>query len=115
MNPYMILAQNHHRKDSLDVLLSRWAYRLAQVGEQVVAGSFDFLHLAYRRRKAVAELRSLSDRLLADIGISRSDIPSVVDDMLRETPGTAKPLTSVRLGAMPSGDNANDDRPKAAA
>lgn len=115
MNPYMILARNHHRKDPLDILLSRWAYRLVHVGEQLVAGSIDFLHLAYRRRKAVAELRSLSDRLLADIGISRSDIPSIVNDMLREPADTAKPLASVRLGEMPSAHNANDDTPRAAA
>ncbi len=34
-----------------------------------------------RRRQAIYELRALSDHLLADIGIVRYEIPSVVDGM----------------------------------
>ena len=34
---------------------------------------------AVRRRHAIAELRSLSDRELADIGLQRSEIPYVLD------------------------------------
>lgn len=36
-----------------------------------------------RRRRAIAELRGLSDAQLKDIGIARADIPSLVDDMLK--------------------------------
>ena len=36
-----------------------------------------------RRRSAIQELSALSDRQLADIGLLRADIPSVVDDLLK--------------------------------
>jgi uncharacterized protein YjiS (DUF1127 family) len=34
-----------------------------------------------RRRSALAELNNLTDRELADIGITRSDLPQIVKDM----------------------------------
>ena len=36
----------------------------------------------YRRQRAIAELRALSDNLLADIGIRRDEIDSAVDGLL---------------------------------
>jgi len=46
-----------------------------------------------RRRKAAAELNRLDDRMLSDIGISRSEIPSVVArlgrNMRRRAPANA--------------------------
>ncbi len=39
------------------------------------------------RRRASAELRSVSDHLLADIGIDRSDIPTVVAGLMAGAPG----------------------------
>jgi uncharacterized protein YjiS (DUF1127 family) len=35
-----------------------------------------------RRRAAIADLEGLSDHLLADIGLSRNDIPKAVDALL---------------------------------
>lgn len=43
---------------------------------------------ARRRRQAIRDLRSLSDRVLNDIGIDRSQIPEVVDGMLARNHGT---------------------------
>ncbi len=47
----------------------------------------------WQRRKAIADLERLSDRVLRDIGISRNDIPRVVDGMLPEpeTPQRSRP------------------------
>jgi uncharacterized protein YjiS (DUF1127 family) len=36
-------------------------------------------HNALERQHAIQELESLDDRMLADIGVSRYDIPRVVD------------------------------------
>jgi len=36
-----------------------------------------------KRRLAIRELYSLSDRQLADIGLYRADIPSVVDKLIK--------------------------------
>ena len=38
----------------------------------------------WQRHKAIADLERLDDRVLRDIGISRNDIPRVVDGMLPE-------------------------------
>jgi uncharacterized protein YjiS (DUF1127 family) len=48
----------------------------------------DGLLLWHRRRKAVAALRALSDRTLADMGIARSEISAVVEAHL---PGASRP------------------------
>lgn len=37
-----------------------------------------------RRRKAIAELSALSDELLADIGVTRDEIPETVDRIERD-------------------------------
>jgi uncharacterized protein YjiS (DUF1127 family) len=37
------------------------------------------LQRALERRRAIAELAGLDDRMLSDIGVSRADIPQVVD------------------------------------
>lgn len=47
----------------------------------------------HRRRAAIAELRALPDRRLADIGIDRAQIPEVVDGMLEQD--------RLRAGACP--------------
>jgi len=48
---------------------------------------FDFLSRRYHRWKVynrtVAELESLTNRDLADLGIARCDIPKIVRDSLR--------------------------------
>jgi uncharacterized protein YjiS (DUF1127 family) len=58
---------------------------LGRAGRTVVSR----IVLARRRRAAIRELEALDDRLLKDIGISRSLIPFLVDGGLsEERPGT---------------------------
>ena len=45
-----------------------------------------------RRRAAVADLERLSDQLLADIGISRAEIPRVVDGLVSRDRRAALPV-----------------------
>ena len=55
--------------------------RAAIIGEWIgsgVARLFASVRAAHRRRVAMAELRALDNRMLADIGISRSEIRAAV-------------------------------------
>ena len=44
----------------------------------------------YRRQRLHEELMELDDRLLADIGIRRGDIPRIVDGAFRDRAGAAR-------------------------
>jgi uncharacterized protein YjiS (DUF1127 family) len=58
-----------------------------------------------RRRIAIAQLKALDDRLLADIGLSRNDIERVVDDMLaRRGDTSSRPATR----SLPTEDHQHD-------
>ena len=57
-------------------------HRAEIVGEVIGGGIFrlwTYLRSALRRRAAVAELSALDDRMLADIGLSRSGIQAAVN------------------------------------
>lgn len=63
--------------------LSRWAGRgLGRAGRAVASGVIR----SHRRRVAIRQLQALDDRLLKDIGVSRGQIPLVVEAKLAETP-----------------------------
>lgn len=58
-----------------------------------------------RRRIAIAQLKALDDRLLADIGLSRNDIERVVDGMLA-CRGDTSPRPATR--SLPAEDHQHD-------
>ena len=70
----------------------------------------------FERRRTIAELSRLDDRLLADIGIERADIPEVVRSgrlPVRTGPDTEWPQPHQvvrRAGAAPATVNDNDER-----
>lgn len=60
-------------------------------GRQIVLGLE-----RWHRQRAIAQLRQLDDRQLADIGISRNDIPLVVDEMISSPYGRKTPAEPPR-------------------
>lgn len=67
---------------------ARWTARaLAWSGRTVISG----VVRAHRRRTAIRQLYALDNRLLKDIGISRDQIPAVVDGMTRQRRGAETP------------------------
>lgn len=54
-----------------------------------------------QRRQAIAQLGSLDDRLLSDIGIARGEIVALVDDALRRGPLSVAELHGVTRPAAP--------------
>lgn len=74
-------------------------HRAQVIGEMIgsgIASLWSHIRTALRRRAAVAELNALDDRMLADIGLSRSEIRAAVDSAagfgpdLPAGPGVAK-------------------------
>ena len=87
--------------------------RLVRLAGASVAGVFRAWVLApavrwYRRRKTYQELMRLDDRTLADIGILRCDIPTVVRnaDAPRTAPA-ATPAAGATVHRLPAGGNSN--------
>ncbi len=68
---------------------------------------WNFIRQAQRRQRERDELRGMSDRDLADIGIGRSEVPAVL--ALRDAPLPASPqppATSRETGARTAGSPA---------
>jgi uncharacterized protein YjiS (DUF1127 family) len=70
-----------------DHLRARWRAAVASPNRDpgatpVVGRALAALRLRRRRRAATADLESLCDHLLDDIGISRAEIPRVVDALI---------------------------------
>jgi uncharacterized protein YjiS (DUF1127 family) len=87
---------------------------IIDLGGRVIAA----LIRARRRRGAIDELSALDDRTLADIGLSRGDIGSVVNELLDDAPRTrvrTLPRQAPAKSAGPRPDSHNDNRPVRAA
>ena len=54
-----------------------------------------------RRRLAIAELEAMTDHQLADIGISRAEIPEVVDGLISRGARAASPQTPAAAAEEP--------------
>jgi uncharacterized protein YjiS (DUF1127 family) len=70
-----------------DHLRARWRAAIASLNRDpdatpVVRRPLAALRLRRRRRAAIADLESLCDHLLDDIGVSRAEIPRVVDGLI---------------------------------
>jgi uncharacterized protein YjiS (DUF1127 family) len=82
----------------LNNLKSRWDAALASRnrdldGTAFIQRAMAARRLRRRRRAAIAELESLPDYLLDDIGIARADIPRAVDGLIA---GGTRPIAPTR-------------------
>ena len=80
---------------------------LARTGTAAIRSIARTLH----KRRTMAELSRLDDRLLADIGIDRKQIPMIAQGLI--APSNAAPRRTVRAAPCPTeyrGDAANDPK-----
>ncbi len=68
--------------DPLDETVSVYSYRSIDAIGDLFGRVIDVLRTWQRRRRAISELTALGDRTLKDIGLHRSDIRSVVEELL---------------------------------
>jgi len=86
--------------------------------DRVVKRLFSAVLKAYRRRAMLCELEGLDDRMLKDIGLSRSELPAAVEHCLA---GIAYPRARAFASTLSAGgqqmpgrnDNRSDVRPAA--
>ncbi len=122
MNPYTLFPLTAQRasaitgpiNEDLSVVVDRLVAVANFAG--AIAGAITKWH---KRNKAIRELSALSDHLLKDIGISRSEIRAVVDAMLTapEPRRAARPRLVAAHSSVPSAHPApaNDKQAELAA
>ncbi len=98
--------------EGLDLSLSATAYKVIDGLGNLVTKGLGKLRASRARGRSIRELDALSDRMLADIGLHRSGIVSVVDQLIAG--GTPRRSERVARGASkPAGpatvnDNVTD-------
>ena len=68
--------------EGLDLSLSETVYKIIDGLDGLVIKGLHKLRTARLRRRSIQELDQLSDRMLADIGLHRGGIVSVVDQLI---------------------------------
>ncbi len=76
---------------------------LTDIGGAVPLRAFDGLRRWHKRRKAIAELGALDDRMLKDIGVSRGAIRELVDAQFRQKAETGAEAVAPGLRPAPVG------------
>lgn len=111
MNPYTLYPLTAPRLTLFGSDVSALAYNLID-GIVGVAAALDRRVTRWnKRRQAISELSGLSDHLLRDIGVSRGEIPYVVDSMLDapEAVRVTRPYVVAGTGAHARADGVAND------
>ncbi len=74
---------------------------LTDIGGAVPLRALEGLRRWHQRRKAIAELQTLDDRMLKDIGVSRGAIRELVDAQLRQTAATGAETGAAAVAPEP--------------
>ncbi len=99
--------------EGLDLSLSATAYKVIDGLGDLVTKGLGKLRAARARRRSIRELDRLSDHLLADIGLHRSGIVSVVDQLIaggtpRRSEGVVRVAPKSAGGPATVNDNVTD-------
>lgn len=93
---------------------TRSTVRLAEWGRLVYRAVLAPLVTWYQRQRMYEELNGLSDRVLADIGLTREQIPAFVNRAYRPEPATASAAQAPRAQNRPAASNDAIKQPLAA-
>lgn len=89
-------------------IIANGIYAAWQAVARVAGGAFRAARSQLERRRAYEELQAMDDRLLADMGLARSDLLLVISGRLRREPASGH--ANENIGAA-----ANANRPRSAA
>ncbi len=97
MNPYTILPRLNKpaANGPVDDAISVYAYKAVKAVAESVANAVGAARTWHARNAAIGELSRLNDHLLKDIGIDRSEIRAVVNEMLSRRPAASDRLSPV--------------------
>ena len=127
MNPYTQLPRLSRRvdgqvnwgvtasNDPLDEMVSVYSYKSIDAIGNLFGRAIDVARAWQRRRRAISELTALGDRTLQDIGLHRSEIRSVVEELLesesrsrvKSTHPAEKPISATPRNARREAVNDN--------
>ncbi len=99
--------------EGLDLSLSATAYRVIDGLGGLVTKGLDKLRASQARHRSIRELDQLSDRMLADIGLYRGGIVSVVDELIaggapRRSEGVVRAIPKPADTPVTVNDNRDD-------
>ncbi len=99
--------------EGLDLSLSATAYKVIDGLGDLVTKGLGKLRAARSRRRSIRELDRLSDRMLADIGLHRGEIVSVVDELIaggtpRRSEGVVRAIPKPADTPVTVNDNRDD-------
>ena len=121
MTPYALYPLTNTRAVSSPDGAASESSILAYKAVEAVEAAAKWIVRRYKRHVSIGELSQLNDHLLRDIGVSRHEIPTVVDAMLaaseidplaapRATAVRRAPQAELSVAELPVADNDNYQR-----
>jgi uncharacterized protein YjiS (DUF1127 family) len=108
----LMLADIGLRRHEIDAVVEK-SYPSTSIME-LIAGLIDKMAEAHKNRELAWELAGYDDRLLADMGLYRSDISSISNGIYPERHALASPLTAYGSNISKMAEAVNDDHKRAA-
>ncbi len=114
MIPYALYPLTNTRAASTPDARARDLSILAYKAVEAVGAVAQWIVRRYKRHVSIGELSGLNDHLLRDIGVSRFEIPAVVDAALkapvRVIPPRVRTVRRTPKTVIPVADNDNNQR-----
>lgn len=100
---------DRYQRRAHDLRSAAFVHMLKSIG-RVVGAVFQPLKDALDRRRAIAELQRLDQRMLKDIGIERSQIPLIAEQLIQRRRANRNPVKVYSLRAL-SATQASAEKP----